>query len=113
MLELIILIGLIIIAVVVVNTVMKVVSIFIMIATWMLAGYLARKIIGGKGKSNPIVDAALGVAGGIIGSIILRVIGLSGVGEIWLVGGVIVGTIGAIILIYAIRVFSDNKDFVK
>ena len=68
MLELIILIGLIIIAVVVVNTVMKVVSIFIMIATWMLAGYLARKIIGGKGKSNPIIDAALGVTGGIIGS---------------------------------------------
>ena len=112
MVELIILAGLVIVAFMVINTALKIVGVVILIATWMCAGYLAGKIIRGQ-DYGPIGDAALGLAGGIIGNVVLSILGLGSLGNIWLVGGILIGTVGAIILIYVVRMFSDNKEFGK
>ena len=111
MAELVVLAGLVIVAVIVLNAVMNMLGIAITIVSWILAGYFARRIVGGKDR-GPIVDGAMGLVGGIVGMIFLRVINLGFLQDIWLVGGVIGGTIGAVLLILVIRLVHD-RDFAK
>lgn len=75
---------------------------------WMLAGMFAGRLLRGRGY-GPVGDIALGLAGGIVGNILLRIIGLGGIGHIWLVGNIIVGVIGAVIVVWLIRTIADNN----
>ena len=86
-------------------------GLLIPIVFWMLAGMIAGRLLRGKGYGL-ISDIALGFVGGLVGSIALRLLGLGGLGSIWLVGNIIVGVIGAVIFVYAMRLFG-NKDFGK
>ena len=111
MVELVVLAGLVIVAVIVLSFVLKVAGIVIAIATWMCAGYLAGQLIRGR-SFGPIGDTALGLVGGIVGSLVLRLFNLGGVTNIIVVGNIIAGVVGAVVLIYAVRFF-HNKDFAK
>ncbi len=73
-----------------------------------LAGYLAGKIIRGKGY-GPLGDLLLGFGGGIVGSIVFNLIGVGAGG---LIGGIVAGVVGAVILVYAVRLFG-HEDFAK
>ncbi len=75
---------------------------------WMLAGMFAGRLLRGRGY-GPVGDIALGLAGGIVGNIVLRVVGLGGIGHIWLVGNIIVGVIGAVIVVWLIRTVADSN----
>src|SRR3982750_4653228 len=65
---------------------------------WMLAGMFAGRILRGRGY-GPIMDVLLGVVGGFVGSFVLRLIGLAWIGNVWLIGNVLVGMIGAIVFV--------------
>ena len=95
----------------VVTTAMSVFGIVFTLLTWMFAGYLAGRLLRGRGY-GVVGNIALGLAGGIVGSIILRVIGLGAVGNVWLIGGILVGVIGAVILVFLVRLFA-NEDFAR
>ena len=82
------------------------------ILIWALVGWLTGKLLRGQGY-GALNNILLGVGGGLLGSFLFRLLGLQGIGDIWLIGNIIVGIVGAVILIYAVRLFSSNKAFGK
>lgn len=91
----------------VVSFTFTVVSFIFMVLIWILTGWIAGQLIRGKGY-GPVKDGLLGLAGGIIGSIVLGLVGWDFGG---IIGSIITGVVGALILIYGMRAFSDNKRF--
>jgi len=104
------LIAVMIVAWVAINAVAGLVGLLFGIAVWMLIGYLVGQLLRGKGY-GPVGDAALGLAGGIIGSIILRILGVS-FGDIWVLSNIMVGVFGSLVLIFGIRLIA-NDEFAK
>jgi uncharacterized membrane protein YeaQ/YmgE (transglycosylase-associated protein family) len=64
-----------------------------------LAGFLAGKIMRGKGY-GVVVDLALGIAGAILGGIVFSLLGLYSSS---IVGQLVVSTVGAILVIVIVR----------
>jgi len=98
----------IILAIVILNTVFSLGGLLIALIAWMLAGMFAGRLLRGRGY-GPVWDIALGLAGGIIGSVVLGILGLRGIGGIPLVGDILVGIIGAVILVYLVRLVGDRN----
>src|SRR5215204_4007236 len=73
-----------------------------MVIAWMLAGMLAGRLLRGRGF-GPVMDVILGLAGGVVGTLALSLLHLGWVSDIMIVGNILVGMIGAIILIYILR----------
>ena len=69
------------------------------IAIGILAGFLAGKIMRGRGYGL-IIDLLLGIVGSMLGGWVFRFLGLAASG---LVGELVVATIGAILLIVIVR----------
>ena len=73
---------------------------------WMLAGMFAGRIMRGRGY-GPIADILLGLAGGIVGRWLFGLLGVSiGAG---ILSGLVVGTIGAVVLVYLGRLLGGNR----
>ncbi|MBZ0296614.1 MAG: GlsB/YeaQ/YmgE family stress response membrane protein [Anaerolineae bacterium] len=87
------------------------VGLIIPVLLWMVAGMLAGRLLRGRGY-GPVGDVVLGLVGGIVGSIILGALGLGGIGQLWLVGNVVVGVVGAVLLVWGIR-FVGNSNFAR
>jgi uncharacterized membrane protein YeaQ/YmgE (transglycosylase-associated protein family) len=79
---------------------------------WAAAGYIAVRVMGGDTKHNWLHIIILGLIGGLLGSLILRALGLPWVGDIWVIGSIISGSIGAIVLIAVVRLLG-NKEFAR
>lgn len=84
-------------------------DLFVPVLIWALIGWLAGQLMRGRGY-GVLGNVLLGVGGGIIGSIIFRLLNI-GVGNVWLIGNIIVGVVGAVVLIWVVRTFSGNKSF--
>ena len=65
----------------------------------LIAGWLAGKVMKGGGYGT-LMDIVLGIAGGVIGSFVFGLLGLSASG---LTGSIIVSFVGAVILIWLVR----------
>lgn len=87
-------------------------ALIIPVIIWAAVGWLTGYFMRGRGY-GALYNVLLGVAGGVLGSLIFRLLNLQGIGDIWLVGNVIVGVVGAVALIYGVRLFSANKRFGK
>jgi uncharacterized membrane protein YeaQ/YmgE (transglycosylase-associated protein family) len=72
------------------------------IAIGILAGWLAGKIMRGRGF-GVLADLLLGIVGSVIGGFVFGVLGLHAYG---LVGSVVVATAGAMILLFLARQIS-------
>ncbi|NOG48046.1 MAG: GlsB/YeaQ/YmgE family stress response membrane protein [Chloroflexi bacterium] len=55
------------------------------------------------------MNILLGLVGGVLGSLLLRVLNLQGIESIWLVGNIITGVIGAVVVIAVARLFGDKS----
>lgn len=86
-------------------------GILIAVIFWGIAGYLASRLTGGDG-AGLLGNVLLGVIGGAVGSLVLNLLGISGIRDIWLVGSIIAGVIGAVIVIYIARALG-MKDFAR
>lgn len=87
------------------------ISLLIAMFFWMLAGNVAGHII--RGEDYGVAgNIALGLLGGIVGSILLRWLGLGGVAGIPLFGGIITGIFGAIVVVYLMR-WTIDRNFGK
>ena len=75
---------------------------------WMLAGMFAGRLIRGRGYGL-VGDALLGITGGIVGSLVLGLVGAGGIAQIPLIGGILVGVIGAVIVVWLVRQFADRN----
>ena len=75
---------------------------------WMFIGNIAGHMI--RGEDYGVAgNIALGLVGGIFGGIILRLFGLGFVLNIWILGQIISGVIGAVILVYITRWTVDGN----
>ncbi|MBC8170470.1 MAG: GlsB/YeaQ/YmgE family stress response membrane protein [Anaerolineae bacterium] len=84
------------------------IGLILVVISWMLAGMFAGRILRGRGY-GPATDIALGLIGGFVGSFVLRLIGINWVDDIWLIGNVLVGILGAVVLVYVIRFFGNQN----
>jgi uncharacterized membrane protein YeaQ/YmgE (transglycosylase-associated protein family) len=64
-----------------------------------LAGFLAGKIMRGKGY-GVLIDLLLGMVGSVVGGFVFGLLGLYGYG---IVGQLVIATAGAVILIWLVR----------
>jgi uncharacterized membrane protein YeaQ/YmgE (transglycosylase-associated protein family) len=69
------------------------------VAIGILAGWLAGKIMRGRGFGL-LMDLVLGLVGSLLGGLIFGLLGLHSAG---LVGSLVVATAGAMILLYLVR----------
>jgi len=69
------------------------------IAIGILAGWLAGKIMRGRGF-GVVLDLILGVVGSLIGGLVFGLLGLHAYG---LIGSIVVATAGAVMLLYLVR----------
>ena len=69
------------------------------IAIGILAGFLAGKIIRGKGY-GVLIDLLLGLVGSVFGGFVFGLLGLHAYG---LVGQLVIATAGAVMLVYLVR----------
>lgn len=75
---------------------------------WMIAGNLAGQLI--RGRDYGVVgNIVLGLAGGIVGTFLLRVLGFAGVTHMPILGTIIAGVFGAVVLVYIVRWTIDSK----
>ena len=65
-----------------------------------LAGWLAGKIMRGRGFGL-LGDLVVGIVGSLIGGFVFSLLGLASYG---LIGSIVVATVGAMLLLYLIRV---------
>ena len=72
------------------------------------AGWMAGKVMKGGGFGH-LVNIIIGIAGGIVGGSIFRLLELS-VGV--LVSSMLAATVGAIVLLYIVGLLWSSKDFV-
>jgi uncharacterized membrane protein YeaQ/YmgE (transglycosylase-associated protein family) len=84
------------------------VGILLAVVTWALAGWLASRLVGGDG-AGLLGNILLGVIGGAIGSLLLSLLGLGFVGDIWIIGPILVGVIGAVLVILIVRAVTGNR----
>jgi uncharacterized membrane protein YeaQ/YmgE (transglycosylase-associated protein family) len=82
------------------------------IITWILlglvAGALAKFIMPGKDPGGILVTILIGIVGGVIGGFLGSFIGLGKI-ESFDLGGIIIATAGAILLLVIYRVVRKNK----
>lgn len=94
------------VALVVISAVFKVALVLLLPALlWMLAGMFAGRIMRGRGY-GPIADILLGLAGGFVGRWLFGLLGVS-IGS-GLIASLIVGTIGAVVLVWLGRLINGK-----
>jgi uncharacterized membrane protein YeaQ/YmgE (transglycosylase-associated protein family) len=71
----------------------------------LIAGWLAGKLVKGKGF-GVVGDIIVGVIGALIGGFLFRMLGFSTEGG--LVASLIVATIGAVVLLWLVRLFKKT-----
>jgi uncharacterized membrane protein YeaQ/YmgE (transglycosylase-associated protein family) len=69
------------------------------IALGILAGWLAGKIMRGRGFGI-LIDLLLGIVGSVVGAFVFGLLGLHAYG---LIGSIVVATAGAVILLFLVR----------
>jgi uncharacterized membrane protein YeaQ/YmgE (transglycosylase-associated protein family) len=74
-------------------------SVLWQVAIGILAGWLAGKIMRGRGFGL-LGDLVVGVVGSLIGGFVFSLLGLASYG---LIGSIVVATVGAMLLLYLIR----------
>ena len=78
---------------------MPVWSLLVWILVGAIAGFVARKLVGGPPPFGTIGDVILGMAGGVVGGFLLAVAGIQGtVGG--LLGTIVTSIIGAVVLVW-------------
>ena len=71
----------------------------------LIAGWATGRIMKGSGY-GPLMDIVLGIIGGVVGGGIMGMLGFGGGGLIW---SIIVAIIGAIILVWVVRLITGNR----
>jgi uncharacterized membrane protein YeaQ/YmgE (transglycosylase-associated protein family) len=83
-------------------------SIIILLIFGAIVGWLASVVMGSNGRQGLIGDIVLGIVGSLVGGWVMSLFGAPGVGGFDLYS-IVVGLIGAIILIYLGRLFMRSR----
>lgn len=72
-----------------------------------IAGYFASRITGGDGAGT-LGNVLLGVGGGLVGPMILNILNVGGIGRLPLIGVILSSIVGAVVIIFIVRLFNQN-----
>ncbi|MCU0465335.1 MAG: GlsB/YeaQ/YmgE family stress response membrane protein [Anaerolineae bacterium] len=72
-----------------------------------IAGYFASRLLGGDGV-GAVGNVILGVGGGLIGPFILNALNVGGLASIPLIGVILSSIVGAVVIIFIVRLFNQN-----
>jgi uncharacterized membrane protein YeaQ/YmgE (transglycosylase-associated protein family) len=82
------------------------------IISWILlglvAGALAKFIMPGKDPGGVLVTIGIGILGGVVGGFLGQVVGLGSI-ESFDLGGIVIATVGSIVLLILYRLFVKSK----
>ena len=82
-------------------------TLLVWLAVGAVAGFLARKIMGGKSPFGLIGDIILGIAGGVVGGYLMALAGLGNTTG-GLIATIVTATLGAVLLIWSTK-FLNKK----
>ncbi len=88
----------------------SIISLLIWLLVAGLVGYFASRAAGGDGVGT-LGNILLGIAGGLVGPVILGLFNMDGLRSFPFIGGLLVSFVGALIVIWVGRVF--NRNFAK
>ncbi len=78
----------------------KVIGLALSLLVWGASGYLAGKLLRGEGYGL-LGNILLGLVGGFVGSVLVTIFGMTGLVKLPFVGGILVGALGAAIVVVA------------
>ncbi len=87
----------------------NIVGLLITLLVWAVIGWLAGRVLRGRGY-EPLTNILLGLGGGIIGGILFSLLGLPSSGIIWTI---VSGVVGAIVVVYLGRMLLGNRSFLR
>lgn len=76
----------------------SIINVFVSLIVSAISGSVAGKIM--KSRGSMLRNVILGIAGGVVGSFLLGIIGISGSG---IIGSIIVSVIGACVVIFTVN----------
>lgn len=85
-----------------------IIPLLVALVIWAITGSIAGYIVRGAGY-NVMNNVLLGIAGGFMGSVLVRFLGLHFLYGIPFIGGIVVGVLGAVTLVYLMRIFVDSN----
>ncbi len=86
----------------------KLIGLLISLAAWGFTGYLAGQLMQGEGYGL-LGNIVLGIVGGFVGSLLVTIVGFTGLIKLPFIGGLMVGVLGAVLVVLASRVLSKEK----
>ena len=86
----------------------KLIGLAISLAIWGFTGYLAGNLVQGEGYGF-LGNILLGMLGGFVGSILVTIVGMTGLIKLPFIGGILVGVLGAVIVIVVSRFFGGGE----
>lgn len=76
----------------------KVLGLIVSLLVWGTSGYLAGKLLQGEGYGF-LGNIVLGLVGGVVGSILVTIIGITGLVKVPFFGGILVGVLGSVVVV--------------
>ena len=87
----------------------KVVSLIVSLAVWGASGYLAGKLLQGQGYGF-FGNIALGLVGGMVGSLLVTIFGIAGLVKVPFIGGILVGALGSVVVVVVAGLLYGESD---
>ena len=76
----------------------KVLGLIVSLLVWGTSGYLAGKLLQGEGYGF-LGNIVLGLVGGVVGSILVTIVGITGLVKVPFFGGILVGVLGSVVVV--------------
>lgn len=73
-----------------------------------LAGWVASKIMGTDASMGVVANVLVGVAGAVVGNLLLPVFGISGTSG-WSIWSFVVALVGALIFLFVVSLFTRRR----
>jgi len=73
-----------------------------------LAGWVASKIMGTDASMGVVANVLVGIAGAVVGNLLLPVFGISGTSG-WSIWSFVVALVGALVLLFVVSLFTKRR----
>ena len=87
----------------------KVLGLIVSLLVWGTSGYLAGKLLQGDGYGF-LGNIVLGLVGGVVGSILVTIVGITGLVKLPFIGGILVGVLGSVVVVVVAGLLYGNGE---
>lgn len=95
-------------ALVLFNTSFGIINLIIALIAWGIAGYVAGQLVL-KRDFGALGNVAIGLVGGVVGNFLVRALGIWGLGSVPLIGGILVGILGAVVILVVVGLVTGSR----